>query len=306
MRRCRTRCALFGWLLLVSVGAAACTRAAASDELMSHAYTNPVPVTIIGYDDKAMEAFISRDGSRLFFNNWNSPTVNTNLRVADRVDDMTFRYRGELKGVNTSALEGVPSVDRNGWLYFITTRSYDTTLSTIYRGTLDGDTVSNVEIVPGVSRLTRPWVNFDAEVSADGNALYFVDGRFGGAGIPETADLVIARKKGDRFERASPGQDIFRNVNTEALEYAPAISSDDLTLIFTRAELGLKGRVSLYMATRRSAAAPFDTPSALVDLDGYVEAATFTPDSRAIYYHKKDHGRFVIMMARHRRARVHT
>ena len=287
--------------LFISVSTAVgCSRAAASDERVSHAYTHPVPVTIIGYDDKAMEAFISRDGSRLFFNNWNSPTVNTNLRVADRVDDTTFRYRGELQGVNTPALEGVPSVDRGGWLYFITTRSYETTLSTIYRGKLDGDTVSNVEIVPGVSRLAKPWVNFDAEVSADGNVLYFVDGRFGGAGIPETADLVIARKKGDRFERVSPGEDIFWNVNTEALEYAPAISTDDLTLIFTRAELGLKGRVSLYIATRASAAAAFGVPESLVDLDGYVEAATFTPDSSTIYYHKKDNDRFVIMMARRR------
>ncbi len=154
--------------------------------------------------------------------------------------------------------------------------------------------------MPGVSREAKPWVNFDAEISADGNVLYFVDGRFGGAGIPETADLVAARKKGDRFERFSGSEDVFRNVNTDALEYAPAISADDLTLIFTRAELGLKGRVSLYIATRASVTSPFDSPAALVDLDGYVEAATFTPDERAIYYHKKDRGRFVIQMARRR------
>ena len=301
MTRSTTMAAALGGALIVSVLAGVAPfLAAATDERVSRLYSHPVPVTIIGYDDKAMEAFISRDGSRLFFNNWNSPTVNTNLRVANRVDDTTFRYRGELKGVNTPALEGVPSVDRDGMLYFITTRSYDTTRSTIYRGHIDGETVSDVEVVKGVSREVPPWVNFDAEISADGNVLYFVDGRFGAAGIPETADLVVARKKGNRFERFSPGEDIFRNVNTEALEYAPAISADDLTLIFTRAELGLKGRVSLYIATRATAAAPFDPPAALVDLDGYVEAATFTPDGRAIYYHRKDHGTFVILMARRR------
>jgi hypothetical protein len=168
--------------MLCLTAIAGCSRTVASTERVSHAYTSPTPVTIIGYDDKVMEAFISRDGSRLFFNNWNSPTVNTDLRVADRVDDTTFRYRGELNGVNTPALEGVPSVDRDGRLYFISTRRYNATLSTIYRGRLDGDTVSNVEIVPGVSREARPWVNFDAEISADGNVLYFVDGRFGGGG----------------------------------------------------------------------------------------------------------------------------
>jgi len=293
--------AAMGGLLIISVlEAAGCSRAAASDERVSHAYTDPVPVTISGYDDVAMEAFISRDGSRLFFNNWNSPTVNTNLYAADRVDDTTFRFRGELKGVNTPSLEGVPSVDREGRFYFISPRSYETTLSTIYRGTLEGDTISNVELVPGVSREAKPWVNFDAEISADGNVLYFVDGRFGSAGIPETADLVAARKKGNRFERFAENEDVFRNVNTEALEYAPAISADDLTLIFTRAERGLKGRVSLYIATRASVTVPFDPPASLVDLDGYVEAATFTPDEHAIYYHRKDHGTFVIQMARRR------
>ena len=288
------------WICCLVAAVAGCSRTVASTERVSHAFTSPIPVTILGYDDFAMEAFVSRDGSRLFFNNWNSPTVNTNLYVADRVDDTTFRFRGELKGVNTLALEGVPSLDRDGHLYFVSTRSYETTLSTIYRGTLEGDTVSNVEIVPGVSREAKPWVNVDAEISADGNILYFVDGRFGGAGIPETADLVAARKKGNRFERFSESEDVFRNVNTEALEYAPAISADDLTLIFTRAELGLKRHVSLYIATRASVTSPFDPPAALVDLDGYVEAATFTPDERAIYYHKKDRGRFAIQMARRR------
>ena len=145
MTRSTTMAAALGGALIVSVLAGVAPfLAAATDERVSRLYSHPVPVTIIGYDDKAMEAFISRDGSRLFFNNWNSPTVNTNLRVANRVDDTTFRYRGELKGVNTPALEGVPSVDRDGMLYFITTRSYDTTRSTIYRGHIDGETVSDV------------------------------------------------------------------------------------------------------------------------------------------------------------------
>jgi hypothetical protein len=37
-------------------------------------------------------------------------------------------------------------------------------------------------------------VNFDAEVSADGQTLYAVDSRFSAGGTPLTADLFIARK----------------------------------------------------------------------------------------------------------------
>jgi len=220
--------------------------------------------------------------------------------VADRVDDTTFRYRGELSGVNTAALESAPSVDRDGPLYFISTRSYNTTLSTIYRGTLDGDTVSNVEIVPGGLAGGEAVGQFRRRNQRRRQRPVLRGRPIRRGGYPREADLVAARKKGNRFERLPESEDVFRNVNTEALEYAPAISADDLTLIFTRAVLGLKGRASLYIATRASVAAPFDLPAALVDLDGYVEAATFAPDGGAIYYHKKDHDRFVILMARRR------
>jgi hypothetical protein len=46
---------------------------------------------------------------------------------------LTFRYRGPIDGVNTAALEGVPSLDREGNLYFISPRNYQDTLSTVYR-----------------------------------------------------------------------------------------------------------------------------------------------------------------------------
>ena len=41
------------------------------------AFGNPQRVTIQGYNDHAMEPFITRDGRYLFFNNLNDPAVNT-------------------------------------------------------------------------------------------------------------------------------------------------------------------------------------------------------------------------------------
>ena len=69
-------------------------------------------MTIRGYDGDAMEPFITKDGRWLLFNNRNDPRINTDLHFAARVDDLTFTYKGEIKGVNTAALEGVPSVDQ--------------------------------------------------------------------------------------------------------------------------------------------------------------------------------------------------
>ena len=75
------------------------------------AFGAPQRVTIRGYDGDAMEPFITKDGRYLLFNNRNDPRTNTNLHFAARVDDLTFQYRGEIGGVNTPVLEGVPSLE---------------------------------------------------------------------------------------------------------------------------------------------------------------------------------------------------
>ena len=87
-------------------------------------FGNPREVEIVGYSGHSMEPFISRDGKYLFFNNKNDPKTNTDLYYAVRVADDKFRFGGEIEGVNTPALEGVPSMDRNGIFYFISLRSY--------------------------------------------------------------------------------------------------------------------------------------------------------------------------------------
>ena len=91
---------------------------------------DPLRVTIAGYDGDAMESFLSRDALYLFFNDLHDPAVDTKLHWAERVADSTFHYRGEISGVNSSALDAVAPMDRAGVFYFVSTRSYDqTTLS---------------------------------------------------------------------------------------------------------------------------------------------------------------------------------
>jgi CubicO group peptidase (beta-lactamase class C family) len=172
----------------------------------------PQRVTIRGYDGHAMEPFFTRDGRYLLFNNLNDPKENTNLHYAERKDDLTFEYKGEIKGVNTAALEGVPSMDKDGMLYFVSTiMSYDKTFSTLYRRRFKDGAVTGVELVPGVSRKQPGIVNFDVEISADGKTLYFVDGEFTKDGSnPKTADIVIAVLDGKEFNR-DPKSSTLRN-----------------------------------------------------------------------------------------------
>jgi Tol biopolymer transport system component len=260
-----------------------------------HGFGPAQRVTLRGYSDDAMEPFVTRDGRYLLFNNRNDPRIDTKLHYAERIDDLTFDYRGEIRGVNTPVLEGVPSLDRLGNLYFVSTRSYRETLSTIYRGHFDSGTVSGVQLVEGVSRREPGIVNFDAEISADGNVLFFVEGRFTGGPDPQTADIAVAIRDGNVFRRLPIGRELLRQVNTDALEYAPAISSDLLELFFTRLDRSRGSvRLAILRSTRANLDAPFGPPERVASIAGFVEAPALSDDGRSLYFHKLEGDRFAI------------
>lgn len=285
---------LYSITIVLSLVLAACQSpetVASQKERGYTAFGNPERISIRGYSDHAMEPFITRDGRYLFFNNSNDPSANTNLRYAERIDDLTFEYKGEIAGVNTRALEGVPTMDKNGVFYFVSTRSYKETLSTIYQGRFSGGAVTGVKIVDGVSEKSPGRVNFDVEVSADGRTLYFVDGVFSGKPTPDKADIAIAVRGGAGFRRLSGSAELLKNINTGDLEYAAYIAPDELELFFTRAG---KGGPAIYRSTRKDATQPFDPPERIAAIKGFVEAPALSPDGRSLYYHLKEGERFVI------------
>ncbi len=145
-------------------------------------------------------------------------------------------------------------------------------------------------------------MNFDVEVSKDGNSLYFVDGRFDQIGGPYEADIVLAEKRNGIFQRSS-NQSILANINTSVLEYAACISSNQLELYFTRVDppLTASSTPQIYVATRNSTAEPFSQPYNIDTISGFVEAPTISPDGQIIYYHKKENERFTLYMVRKQR-----
>ena len=246
-----------------------------------------VAVTIAGYDGQAMEPFVTRDGKYLFFNDSNDPSVDTNLHWARRIDDVTFAYQGEVPGVNSPQLDGVPSIDAEGVLYFVSPRSYGATLSTVHRARWHGD-VADIGLVPGVSERVPGIVTFDAEVSADGNELVFADGEYRrGEVVPRTADLLHAFRRGDAFVRDPASRALFAAVNTPALEYAAALSGDGLELFFTRADPARGVAPSIWRAVRASPTSPFGPAEPVPAAAGHVEGPSLSPDGRTLYFHRR-------------------
>ncbi len=259
------------------------------------AFSDPIPVTISGYSGDAMEPFISKDGQYLFFNNRNDPAVDTNLYYASRIDDQTFTFLGPLPGVNSAALDAVASLDTLGNFYFVSTRSYATTLSTLYSGRFDASGVTGVGLVAGVSRQQNGIVNFDAEISADGQTLWFDDGQFSASGTLQSASIVTATRNGSTFVRDPGAPTLLAAVNASGLNYAPSISVDGLELFFTRVDSTTSGATpAIYRTSRPDTNTAFASPQLVSAASGFVEAPSLSADGHLLYFHKLVNGTYVI------------
>lgn len=259
-------------------------------------FGSPQRVTVQGYDGQIMEPFLSRDGNTLFFNNLNNPSVDTNLHWSTRINNTLFEYQGEIQGVATEDLEGVPTMDQNSTMYYVYTGDYFQTLQSIYTGNYSEGSLSNISVVENLSRNEPGWLNFDVEVSNDGESLYFVDGLYDENGGPRQANFSIARKIGNEFQRDPNSAMLLANINTDDLEYAAAISKNELELCFTRiiGDISVNSEAHIYIASRTASNLPFSEPQEITEITGFVEGPTFSADDNGLYYHKKENGVFVL------------
>jgi hypothetical protein len=251
------------------------------------AFANPELVTITGFNDHAMEPFVSRDGAYLFFNNF---VPQKDLFYATFVDATTCEFQGAIDVLNTPAVEGAPSMDSANRFYYIGTSNYTPPLAydTLNVGTWNGSTVTGAAPLTGLAIPTPGLLNFDIEVSPDGATIYFNDGDFsGGNGFPDRATIAIAHDSGGGFVRDPDSATIMADINTEQLEYAPCISNDGLEFFFTRLDL-VTLETAIYRTTRARIGDPFAVPQLVSAISGFVEGPTLSPDERSLYYHKQD------------------
>lgn len=251
----------------------------------------PLPVQIEGYMDEAMEPFVSRDGRFLFFNTRNDPGTDTNIHFATSEGDH-FVYRGVLNGTVSRDLDAVPTMSAGRRFCFISPREYRKTLNSVWCGRFDGTKVTSATSQTSLASARLGRLIFDVELSADGNTLYFAEGTFSGGTVPDEADIEMATLTAQGYVRSPSSKRIFANVNTSALEFAPAISPDGLELWFTRITgIWPFQSPTIFRTVRRSLADPFAPPTRVTVIEGFVEAPAFAPDG-SIYFHKREDGRY--------------
>ena len=255
------------------------------------AFTQPQRVALLGYTDSAMEPFVSPDGRYIFFNNSNAADTNTNLRYAERVDDLTYQYRGPIRGANSGALDAVPSMDRNGVLYFISVRTAAETQASVYRGQFADGALAGVEVVQGVAPTGVAMLDFDASVSHDGNQLYVAEGRFVFLSAPLAANIALFERQGTGFVRAANSDQIMQQLNSGGVAYAPTVSRSGLEIFFNRVE---DGTPWIYTASRTSTTLPFGAMQRVASIDGQAEGPALSPDEKSLYYHRREGSQYVL------------
>lgn len=259
-------------------------------------------VTIRGYEGDAMEPFISRDGAYLFFNDDKIGAKEKDMFWATRIDDTTFDFQGEIKNVNSKAVDGVPSMDEDGRFYFMSAKDYGLfNKNTVFSGRFADGAVTDISPLPQLALGKLGWLNMDMEISADGQTLYSTQTHFGREGIPLESYFFYARREGDAFVPQADSEKIFAALNQDKVVYAASISRDETEIFYTRL---LPGFVfQSLVAKRQSAKDPFGAPEVIGAITGFAEAPALSPDEELLYYHKKNAktGRFDIRVLQRQR-----
>jgi len=272
-------------------------------------FKHPQPVVIEGLPTghgrtplSTEEPFVSRDGRFLFFNTHKLEN-NKDLHYAEMLKG-TWYYRGEIgPDINTKKkVEGNPSMDSSYNFYYVHSGSKHM----IHVGVFDPASgvlvnVREFDAVPAKDvRLFGQKLsgNMGVEVSSGGRAVFFSRATWDlngiSLGIIIGSDLLLVERRNGRYVYdESYARSIFRNINTDEIEYAASISNSGLELFYTslrRADFG-PGKVArsrIMRATRRSVDHPFDRPEPILAIGNqhFVEGPAITPDGRTLYYHK--------------------
>lgn len=290
-------------LLILIILLISCDKVSITNPENVSEFTNEQKVIITNYSSDAMEPFISKDGNYLFFNNLQGAN-GKELYYAERIDNTTFEFKGEVLGVNSFTVDGNPTMDEQNNFYFISTRNLDNGIKTIYGGIFNNGIVTGLHEINGTINITTPyWINMGVEISKNGNTMFTSNAKFNiGENFPHKGDIRFAVKSGNEFNIPDNETDILENINTDdAIEYAGELSTDELELFYSQVTLSNPPVFKMYYAKREQTNGIFGIPISITEpfkenSNAFVEGPSLSNDGKSLYYHKLENGIFSIFM----------
>jgi hypothetical protein len=265
------------------------------------AWSPPSEVAVEGYGASIMEPKLSADQGVLLWNDKPPSDADMAIHYAVRRSDGGYQYVGPLSGVDAAGhLDGVPAIDRDANLYFVSLRNYASDAQSLFAASLRVPRPSILEafdVTPADDRAsskTRGIVDMDVDVSWDGRSAVVSRARFDGAPYPSESRLVWFDVAARSLSPRADSDTLLARVNHPACRvYAASLSDDGLELFFTVLPSGMPRPEGFYLASARraSTAVPFETPALLVGLSGdFIEGPTTLAEGSAktLYFHRFD------------------
>ena len=264
---CRMRSLWVGAILWVWVAGAG----SANAEIIMSEPANLGPVINDAYD--VQESDFSHDGLQLYFAVWGGPNGfgSGDIYMAER-ETLHSPWQEPVNlgsNVNSSACEIEPSISSDGLeLYF---GSWDDWyIRVCKRPSQDAPWSSPVKIGPPIG-----YDAYGPDISADGLSLYFTSKRGGGYG---GHDIWVTRRATTIDPWTEP-VNLGPNVNSGATDWSPSMSTDGLTLVFSR------GFGSICATTRKSIDDDWE-PAVRLEISGPGNffSPALLPDSSTLYF----------------------
>ena len=281
----RLNCAKIRLVLAGFVAAIVLCGGSAKAEIIMSEPVNLGPVINDAYN--VQECDFSHDGLQLYFAVWGRPDGfgSGDIYMAERATlNSPWEEPVNLgSNVNSSGREIEPSISGDGLeLYFGSWDDYILRVCT--RPSKDAPWGSPVKIGPPVgSDVPAMEIGsndaWSPDISADGLSLYFSSTRVGGFG---DGDIWVA-KRATKDDPWGEPVNLGPNVNTYSNDWSPNISTDDLTLTFSR------GFMSIWITTRKSVNDVWG-PAVKLDLTpppgqwNQFFAPALSPDGTALYF----------------------
>jgi len=253
----------------------------AKAEIVMSEPANLGPFINDAYD--VQESDFSNDGLQLYFAVWNRPDGfgSGDIYMAER-ETLNSPWQEPVNlgaNVNSSGGEIEPSISSDGLeLYFGSWDDYILRVCT--RPSKDAPWSNPVKVGPPVGSYedNPPIGSNDAygpDISADGLSLYFASSRVNGHG---SYDIWVATRPTTGDPWTEP-VNLGPNVNSGSYEWAPSISTDGRTLVFSR------GLQSIWATTRKSVDDEWGPAVQLgISGPGYFFSPALSPDSSTLYF----------------------